>query len=169
MGLYEGDITRVIALLQREGRVTYWALQQEFGFDEAFLEGLRRELLFKGIARDEAGLGLVWTGSVSPVGHPTAAVPAQPALAESSVHPTLSSLPPLVVGPATRAARSTPVPPQAPTASPEVEPLTPAPPQPLGEADGVPLAPARDLSTAAATPTSPATWGSGRCAACARP
>ena len=30
-GLYEGDITRIIALLQREGRVTYWVLQHEFG------------------------------------------------------------------------------------------------------------------------------------------
>ena len=37
MGLYAGDLTRVMALLQREGRVTYWALHQGFGFDTAFL------------------------------------------------------------------------------------------------------------------------------------
>jgi hypothetical protein len=55
VGLYEGDITRIIALLQREGRVTYWVLQQEFGLDEPLLEGIRRELMFKGIARDESG------------------------------------------------------------------------------------------------------------------
>ena len=42
MGLYEGDITRIIALLQREGRVTYWVLQREFGLEESLLEGIRR-------------------------------------------------------------------------------------------------------------------------------
>jgi class 3 adenylate cyclase/predicted ATPase len=53
----------VIALLQREGRVTYSALQYEFGFDEAFLHVLKRELLFKRLAIDENGEGLVWTGA----------------------------------------------------------------------------------------------------------
>jgi hypothetical protein len=53
----------VIALLQREGRVTYSVLQYEFGFDEAFLHVLKRELLFKRLAIDENGEGLVWTGA----------------------------------------------------------------------------------------------------------
>ena len=50
----------VIALLQREGRVTYLALKQEFDFDDAFLELVREELIFKGMARDEKGGGLIW-------------------------------------------------------------------------------------------------------------
>jgi class 3 adenylate cyclase/predicted ATPase len=53
----------VIALLQREGRVTYSALQYEFGFDETFLHVLQRELLFRRLAIDENGEGLVWTGA----------------------------------------------------------------------------------------------------------
>ena len=53
----------VIALLQREGRVSYSALQYEFGFDETFLHVLQRELLFKRLAIDENGEGLVWTGA----------------------------------------------------------------------------------------------------------
>lgn len=50
----------VIALLQHEGRVTYLALKQEFDFDDAFLELVRKELIFKGMARDEKGQGLIW-------------------------------------------------------------------------------------------------------------
>ena len=59
-------VSAVVALLQREGR-TYWALKQEFGFDDAFLEGLREELIFaKRVACDEGGKVLVWTGNCLP-------------------------------------------------------------------------------------------------------
>jgi class 3 adenylate cyclase/predicted ATPase len=80
----------VIALLQREGRVTYLALKQDFDFDDAFLEVVREELIFKGIARDEKGRGLVWIGDgplhiapgvaspyQQPTPGPTVAVPRQ--------------------------------------------------------------------------------------------
>ena len=61
-------VSAVVALLQREGRVTYWALKQEFGFDDTFLEGLREELIFaKRVARDEGGKVLVWTGELPAV------------------------------------------------------------------------------------------------------
>jgi hypothetical protein len=36
-----GILTLVMALLQRERRVSYWALKQEFGLDDAFIEGLK--------------------------------------------------------------------------------------------------------------------------------
>jgi hypothetical protein len=60
----------VIALLQREGRVTYSALQYEFGFDEAFLHVLKRELLGDGLlvyfgwpqAHEDAASRAVHTG-----------------------------------------------------------------------------------------------------------
>jgi hypothetical protein len=59
--------TLVMVLLQRERRVSYWALKQEFGLDEAFIEGLKQELIVaKGVAIDEGGQVLVWTGGVSP-------------------------------------------------------------------------------------------------------
>ena len=55
-------LSLVIELLQQEGRVTYQGLKREFGFDEAFLEDVRQELFFRGVASDEQGKGLVWTG-----------------------------------------------------------------------------------------------------------
>jgi class 3 adenylate cyclase/predicted ATPase len=54
-------LNQVIGLLVRERRITYWALKQEFGLDDAVLEGLREELIFaKRVARDEGGKVLVW-------------------------------------------------------------------------------------------------------------
>ena len=62
-------LNQVIRLLVREGRITYWALKQEFGLDEAFLEGLRDELILaKRVAVDEGGKVLVWTGGPYPFG-----------------------------------------------------------------------------------------------------
>ena len=62
MGFYR-VLALIIELLQHEGRVTYQGLKREFGCDEAFLEDVRAELLFRGVARDEQGKGLVWTGA----------------------------------------------------------------------------------------------------------
>ncbi len=61
-----GIVTLTIALLQREGRITYRALKRGFELDDASLEDLRRELIFRRLARDEAGEGLVWIGGVPP-------------------------------------------------------------------------------------------------------
>jgi class 3 adenylate cyclase/predicted ATPase len=56
-------VTLAVALLQREGRVTYRGLQREFGVDDALLEDLRAELILaRGVAADEGGRVLVWTG-----------------------------------------------------------------------------------------------------------
>src|SRR5262245_6949755 len=56
-------VTLAAALLQREGRVTYRGLQLEFGLDDALLEDLRAELILaRGVAADEDGRILVWTG-----------------------------------------------------------------------------------------------------------
>ena len=59
-----GIVTLAIALLQRQGRITYRALKRSFELDEASLEDLRCELIFRRLARDEAGEGLVWIGGV---------------------------------------------------------------------------------------------------------
>ena len=42
-----GIVTLTIALLQREGRITYRALKRGFELDDAALEDLRRELIFR--------------------------------------------------------------------------------------------------------------------------
>ena len=57
-----GIVTLTIALLQRDGLITYRALNGGFELDDASLEDLRRERIFRRLARDEAGEGLVWIG-----------------------------------------------------------------------------------------------------------
>src|SRR6266540_1736155 len=52
----------VMALLQREQRVTYRSLRYIFGVDDACLHAVRDELCFRRLAREEDGQGLVWTG-----------------------------------------------------------------------------------------------------------
>src|SRR5437867_9491511 len=56
----------VMALLQREQRVTYRTLRYVFGVDEACLHAVRDELRFRQLAREEDGQGLVWTGADTP-------------------------------------------------------------------------------------------------------
>jgi class 3 adenylate cyclase/predicted ATPase len=56
----------VMALLQREQRVTYRTLRYAFGVDEACLHALRDELCFRQLAHEEGGQGLVWTGEDAP-------------------------------------------------------------------------------------------------------
>jgi class 3 adenylate cyclase/predicted ATPase len=81
-----GIVTLAIALLQREGRITYRALKRGFELDDMSLEDLRRELIFRRLARDEAGEGLVWIGGTPlPVGATADAVMSlSPALAPRS-------------------------------------------------------------------------------------
>jgi predicted ATPase/class 3 adenylate cyclase len=68
----------VASLLQREGRVTYRTLSQIFGVDETCLRAVRDELVFRGVALDVQGKGLVWTGEGSPVYPSTPLAPMLP-------------------------------------------------------------------------------------------
>ncbi|HXG20739.1 MAG TPA: adenylate/guanylate cyclase domain-containing protein [Methylomirabilota bacterium] len=64
---FDEVLAQVQALLAREGRVSYRALKLRFNLDEAFIEGLKDELIkAKQLARDEEGAVLIWTGSGSP-------------------------------------------------------------------------------------------------------
>jgi len=82
-----GILTLVMALLQRERRVSYWALKQEFDLDDAFIEGLKQELIVaKRVAIDEGGQVLVWTGEGLP--------PATQAVAQSTAIEAAVTLPP---------------------------------------------------------------------------
>jgi hypothetical protein len=56
----------VIALLRGEKRVTYRALKDVLGLDDALLEAIREALTFRRLAIDEDGKGLVWTGEAHP-------------------------------------------------------------------------------------------------------
>jgi TOMM system kinase/cyclase fusion protein len=75
MDFYE-VVGQVLALLQRQGRVSYRALKRQFNLDDAFIEDLKEELCFAHPVVDEGGRGLVWTGS--PEGTRAASVPPDP-------------------------------------------------------------------------------------------
>ena len=57
-------LAQVIALLQRQGRVSYGALKRRFRLDDEYLEDIKVELIeAQGLAADEQGRILVWLGS----------------------------------------------------------------------------------------------------------
>ncbi|HJY79549.1 MAG TPA: hypothetical protein VKK81_00470, partial [Candidatus Binatia bacterium] len=63
---FDEILTRVITLLQQEGRVSYRALKIRFNLDDEYLEGLKDELIeAKQLAADERGKVLVWTGGTA--------------------------------------------------------------------------------------------------------
>lgn len=95
MKFYE-VVEQVLALLQREGRVSYRALKREFGVDDDYLEDLKAEIIeAKRLAIDEDGKVLVWQGA-SPVPGSTFQIPrsTQPP-APSTQHPNVSPQPPV--------------------------------------------------------------------------
>ena len=58
---FEEILAQVIKMLQREGRVSYRALQRRFDLDDAFLQDLKVELIeAKRLASDENGRVLIW-------------------------------------------------------------------------------------------------------------
>jgi class 3 adenylate cyclase len=74
---FDDILEQTIALLQRQGRVSYGALKRRFQLDDAYLEDLKVELIeAQGLARNENGRILVWAGAAvqqsSPPGDPPA-------------------------------------------------------------------------------------------------
>jgi class 3 adenylate cyclase len=60
---FELVLEQTIALLQRQGRISYGALKRRFQLDDAYLEDLKVELIeAQQLARDENGRILVWAG-----------------------------------------------------------------------------------------------------------
>jgi hypothetical protein len=142
MRLY-GLLQLVTALLRYKGRLTYAALQHEFGLDNATLDAIRHELIFaERVAIDEAGRVLVWAGEESA---PHVAVP----LTTRTPVSMLPTLPPLVTSPTTVTQKPTIYEPEAPAARPEApEPFAAA--APTGPEDMA------AVTAVAAAPTRPA-------------
>ena len=66
MRFYE-VVTQTIALLQREGRVSYRALKLEFDLTDEILNAVKEELIdIKELATEQEGKMLVWVGKDSP-------------------------------------------------------------------------------------------------------
>jgi class 3 adenylate cyclase/predicted ATPase len=63
---FDEILTQILDLLQREGRVSYWALKHRFDLSDEDIEGLKNEIIeAKRLAIDEQGKVLVWTGSIA--------------------------------------------------------------------------------------------------------
>src|SRR6516162_2831886 len=71
---FDEMLAQVLALLQREKRVSYRALKLRFDINDDYIEGLKDELIYaKKLAVDEENRVLVWTGDTASVAAPTAA------------------------------------------------------------------------------------------------
>ena len=68
---FEEVLEQTIALLQRQGRVSYGALKRRFKLDDTYLEDLKVELIeAQQLAHDENGRLLVWAGAPVPTPPP---------------------------------------------------------------------------------------------------
>src|SRR5215470_14477617 len=82
---FDEILEQVIALLKRQGRVSYPALKIRFSLDDEYLEALKAEIIeAQQLATDENGRVLVWAGktvepsaSASPPAQPTQPLAAQ--------------------------------------------------------------------------------------------
>src|SRR6266853_140719 len=102
---FDDILDQVIALLKRQGRVSYGAMKRRFDLDDAYLEDLKGEILFAYPVVDEDSRGLVWTGdtaSTQAVISPPAQITQPPAAQE---HPSTQGTPRLTASPLPDAAR----------------------------------------------------------------
>jgi class 3 adenylate cyclase/predicted ATPase len=71
---FEEILAHVIEVLQREGRISYRALQRRFDLDDAYLDDVKVELIeAKQLARDENGRILVWAEQAATTAPPPSA------------------------------------------------------------------------------------------------
>ena len=95
---FEEILAQVIEVLQREGRISYRALQRRFDLDDAYLEDVKVELIeAKQLARDENGRILVWAAQAATTASlttaqegPPGSLPAVQTPQEASAHVTPS-------------------------------------------------------------------------------
>src|SRR3989441_8435227 len=63
---FEEILNQAMALLQRQGRVSYRALKRQFDLDEAYIEDVKLELIeVHQVAVDQDNTMLVWTGGAA--------------------------------------------------------------------------------------------------------
>src|SRR5438552_6619434 len=78
---FEEILNQAMALLQRQGRVSYRALKRQFDLDEAYVEDIKLELIeVHQVAVDQDSTMLVWIGGAAappPAATDAALVPAR--------------------------------------------------------------------------------------------
>jgi hypothetical protein len=72
---FDDILDQVIALLKRQGRVSYRALKRRFGIDDDYIEDLKEELLYVHPVIDDDAKGLIWTGEPESAPASTSALP----------------------------------------------------------------------------------------------
>src|SRR6266853_232462 len=79
---FDEVLDQVLALLQREKRLSYRALKVRFGLDDEHLAALKDEIIeAKQLAEDDRGVVLVWTGTGDPAPPASASTPARASFA----------------------------------------------------------------------------------------
>jgi class 3 adenylate cyclase len=93
---FDDILAQVIALLQRQGRVSYRALKRRFDLNEDYIEDLKAELIkAQRLAVDEDGEVLVWTGGQRTAPPPNPELPlSDPQRPRQEDQPTQSVSPP---------------------------------------------------------------------------
>src|SRR5215475_6486391 len=97
---FDEILEQVIALLKRQGRVSYPALKIRFSLDDEYLEALKAEIIeAQQLATDENGRVLVWAGNTTEISafvSQSAQPTPQPAIQEQ---PTSQVAPPSIAPP----------------------------------------------------------------------
>jgi class 3 adenylate cyclase len=92
---FEAVLEQTIALLQRQGRVSYGALKRRFKLDDAYREDLKVELIeAQQLAHDENGRILVWAGGPGPTSPSPPETAKQPAHTSQQPHTQEDQTPP---------------------------------------------------------------------------
>jgi hypothetical protein len=86
---FDEVLEQVIALLKRQGRVSYGALKRRFDLDDAYLNDLKEEILYVHPVVDDEGKGLMWTGGVETQPESTPTQPAQQEVTAQDQSPQL--------------------------------------------------------------------------------
>src|SRR2546427_10249566 len=92
---FDEILEQVIALLKRQGRVSYSALKRRFDLNDDYLNDLKDEILYVHPVRDDEGRGLIWTGDMAS-GQAVAPQPTQttqPPAAQAKPPPQVESPP----------------------------------------------------------------------------
>jgi class 3 adenylate cyclase/tetratricopeptide (TPR) repeat protein len=90
---FDEILAQVLALLQRQGRVSYRALKRRFDLDDDYIEDLKAEMLFAYPVVDEEGRGFVWIGEAARQPVSTSTQPA-PQEVTPAIQPTQAEPPP---------------------------------------------------------------------------
>ena len=79
---FDDILEQIIALLKRQGRMSYRALKMRFDIDDEYLDVLKEELIdAQRLATDEDGRIMVWAAEVETQYAPTATRSAEPKVA----------------------------------------------------------------------------------------